>query len=70
MDDTKLLISIDAKLSALIALSALSLLGTEERSRVKPEAVLSNAGLDTSEIAKVLGKNLSAVRKSLQRAKK
>jgi DNA-directed RNA polymerase specialized sigma24 family protein len=70
MDDSKVLKSIDAKLSALIALTALSFLGSEERSRVKTEVVLSEAGLESSEIARVLGKNLSAVQKSLQRARK
>ena len=70
MDDDKLLKSIDTKLSALIALTALSMMGSEERSRTKPEVVLSGAGLENSEIAKVLGKNLATIQKSLQRAKK
>ena len=71
MDDSQTLKSIEKKLSALIALTALSTFGTaEEGSKIKPEVVLSNAGLENSEIAKILGKNLTAVQKTIQRAKK
>lgn len=35
--------------------------------RAKPEVVLSRAGFNGTEIAKMLGKNAEAVRKSLQR---
>ncbi len=71
MDDTKTLKSIDKKLSALIALQALSIFGTStEKSQAKPEAILSDAGLESAEIALLLGKNAGAVRKAIQRAKK
>ena len=71
MDDSQTLKNIEKRLSALIALTALSSFGTaEERSKIKPEIVLSNAGLENAEIAKILGKNLAAVQKTIQRAKK
>lgn len=71
MDDSQILKSIDKKLSALIALTTLSILGTaEERSKIKPEILLSNAGLENAEVAKILGKTLAAVQKTIQRAKK
>jgi hypothetical protein len=71
MDDSKRLASIDQKLSALIALTAASLFEKSgENTEVRLEVLLSSAGLDTGEIAKVLGKSLAAVQKTLQRAKK
>lgn len=71
MDDSQTLKNIEKKLSALIALTAFSTFGTtEERSKIKPEIILSNAGLESSEIARILGKNLAAVQKTIQRAKK
>ena len=71
MDDSRTLKNIEKKLSALVALTAISMFeSTEEKSKMKPEVVLSNAGLDNSEIAKILGKKLTAVQKTIQRAKK
>jgi hypothetical protein len=71
MDDSATLKSIDKKLAALIAITAFSIFGdSDEKSRTKPEILLSNAGLENTEIAKILGKSLPAVQKSLQRAKK
>jgi len=71
MDDSQTLKNIEKKLSALVALTALSTFGTaEERSKIKPEIILSNTGLDNSEIAKILGKSLAAIQKTIQRAKK
>jgi hypothetical protein len=68
MDDSKILKSIDKKLSALIAINSILAFGKGEET--KPEVVLSNAGMETAEIAKVLGKALPAVQKTLQRAKR
>lgn len=68
MDDSKRLKSIDDKLSALIALNALIAFGKGEDQRI--EVVLSRAGLQNADIAKVLGKALPAVQKALQRARK
>lgn len=71
MDDSQTLKNIEKKLSGLIALTAISTFGTvEEKSKIKAEIILSNAGLENSEIAKILGKNLAAVQKTIQRAKK
>ena len=70
MDDSQILKSIDKKLSALIALSALSLVGGEEKANTKIEVLLNSAGLDNAEIAKITGKKLAAVQKAVQRAKK
>jgi hypothetical protein len=71
MDDSKTLKSIDQKLSALIALAAISSFSNnKEKSEVRLEVLLSSAGLETTEIARVLGKSLPAVQKALQRAKK
>jgi hypothetical protein len=71
MDDSTTLKNIENRLSALIALTALSAFGTsEERKEAKPEVILSQAGLANSDIAKILGKNLPAIQKALQRAKK
>lgn len=71
MDDSQTLKNIEKKLSALIALTVFSAFSTsEERLKIKPEIVLSNAGLENSEIAKILDKNLAAVQKTIQRAKK
>ncbi len=67
MDDSKTLKNIDTKLSALLALTALSLTG--EGGEAKLEVALKNAGLEVAEIAKALGKNEGAVRKVIQRAK-
>lgn len=67
MDDSKTLKSIDNKLSALLALTALSISG--KGSDVKLEVLLKRAGLEVSEIAAVLGKKEQAVRKMILRAK-
>lgn len=78
MDETNILKSMDKslkgienRLSALLALTAVSAFGSaEERRGIKPEVILHHAGLENAEIAKVLGKKLGAVQKSLQRSKK
>lgn len=67
MDDSKTLRSIESKLSALLALTVLSL--PTETKGVKLEIILKNAGLEIAEIVKVLAKNEGAVRKVIQRAK-
>lgn len=66
MDDLKTLKNIENKLSALIALTVLSL---PESKGSKLEMLLKNAGLEINEIAKVLSKNEGAVRKMIQRTK-
>lgn len=71
MDDSTTLKNIENRLSGLIALMALSTFGDpKERQEAKPELILSRAGLSNAEIAKLLGRNLSAVQKVLQRANK
>jgi len=71
MDDSKTLKNIEKKLSVLIALTTLSIFkSSDKKLEIKPEIVLSNAGLDNVEIAKILGKSLPAVQKTIQRAKK
>ena len=71
MDDSQTLKNIEKKLLALVVLTAISMFETtEEKSKIKPEVVLSNAGLENSEIAKILGKKLAAIQKTIQRAKK
>ena len=67
MDDSKTLKSIEKKLTALLALTALFLSGKGKD--VKLEILLKGAGLEVTEIAKVLGKNEQAVRKMIMRAK-
>jgi len=67
MDDSKTLKGIENKLSALIALMALSLSGKGKETKL--EVLLKEAGLEVSEIAKVLGKKEQAVRKMIARAK-
>ena len=67
MDDSKTLKGIENKLSALLALTALSLTGGAGEAKL--EVILRSAGLDVPEIAKILGKNEGAVRKVIQRAK-
>lgn len=67
MDDSKTLKNIENKLSALIALTALTLPPSAKELRL--EVLLKSAGLEVAEIAKVLSKNEGAVRKVLQRAK-
>ena len=55
------------KLSALLALTALSFSGKGKDAKL--EVLLKEAGLEVAEIAKVLGKNEQAVRKMIMRAK-
>jgi hypothetical protein len=73
MNDAEILKNIDQKLLALIAL----LVDQRERGgapmdkgSVKTELLLKEAGLSVNEIAKVLNKNVAAVHKAVQRAKK
>ncbi|PIR68122.1 hypothetical protein COU49_03020 [Candidatus Nomurabacteria bacterium CG10_big_fil_rev_8_21_14_0_10_35_16] len=68
MNDSQTLKNIESKLSALLALTALSF--SENRADVKIEALLKKTGLEVSEIALILGKNEGAVRKAIERAKK
>lgn len=70
MNDTETLKNIDIKLSAVIAL----LSDYRERNSkgmdkdaAKTEVLLRQAGLSTSEIAKLLNKNVEAVKKTIQR---
>ncbi|MFA6999622.1 MAG: hypothetical protein WC241_00725 [Candidatus Paceibacterota bacterium] len=67
MDDSKTLKNIENKLSALLALTALSLLGNKEE--VKLEVLLKKVGLEVPEISLILDKNEGAIRKTIQRAK-
>lgn len=67
MDDSKTLKGIESKLSALLALTALSLSGKGKEAKL--DVLLKEAGLEVSEIAKVLGKKEGAVRKMITRAK-
>ncbi len=59
--------NIDAKLRALLALTALQLSEDKPKSR-KVEEILCECGVRPDEIAKIVGKNEAAVRKTLQRA--
>ncbi len=70
MNDPQLLKSIDEKLSILIALFASSLVNEDGETAAKVELTLNRAGLSNVEIAKITGKKLAAVQKTLQRAKK
>jgi DNA-directed RNA polymerase specialized sigma24 family protein len=65
MSDSETLKRIENKMSALLALTALSLPGGEKN--IKLEVLLKDAGLEIAEIAKVLGKNEQAVRKMIIR---
>lgn len=67
MEDSKTLKGIENKLSALLALTALLLTG--KGASTKLEVLLKSAGLEVSEIAKVLGKKEQAVRKMIVRSK-
>lgn len=58
---------IDAKLRALLALTALQLNEDKTKSR-KVEGILCECGVRPDEIAAITGKNEAAVRKTLQRA--
>lgn len=69
MDDSKTLKNIENRLSALIALNVLAIFEGKDRD-IKPEVLLSESGLDSSEIAKLLGKKVGAVQKVIQRSKK
>lgn len=59
---------------ALVGLLALAIADREELMRDRPEArksevILSNAGMDATQIARLVGKNVEAVRKTIQRAR-
>jgi len=70
MDDN-LLKNIENRLSAVIALLSFQTFSSpEEKEKLRPEVLLASAGLSNVEIAKILGKKLSAVQKTLQRSKK
>jgi DNA-directed RNA polymerase specialized sigma24 family protein len=65
--DKELLEVIDAKLRALLAVSALQLSEDKDKPR-KIEQVLSECGIRPDEIASITGKSEGAIRKTLQRA--
>lgn len=67
MNDSNILKGIENKLSALLALTALSLSGGAKGAKL--EVFLKESGLEVSEIARILVKNEAAVRKVIQRAK-
>jgi DNA-directed RNA polymerase specialized sigma24 family protein len=66
MSDLELLKSIDDKLSAIISI----LLINNKDSAEKEEVILARVGLAKNDIAKITGKTLTAVQKSLERARK
>ncbi len=71
MNDSQTLKNIEKKISILIALTTvLTFSTTQERSEMKPEIILSKAGLEKTEIAKILNKSLAAIQKTIQRSKK
>ena len=73
MNDGETLKNIDIKLSALIALiSDFRERGGRivDKDSLKTEVLLKEAGLSATEIAKLLNKNIGAVNKTIQRAKK
>lgn len=58
-------------LAILVAEREERLNGTDEKNKpAKTEVLLANAGLNAAEIAQLMGKNLEAVRKSIQRGRK
>jgi DNA-directed RNA polymerase specialized sigma24 family protein len=58
-------------LAILVAEREERLNGTDERNKpAKTELLLSNAGLAPNEIARVMGKNVAAVKKAIQRGRK
>lgn len=70
MDELKSLNNIEKTLLAILTL----LVDTRERNsdgqQEKTEVLLSNAGLTSPEIAKILRKKASAVQKAIQRSRK
>jgi hypothetical protein len=71
MDNAETLKNIENRLTALVSLMSISILGSEtEKAGIKPEVLLFNAGLDYAAIAKILGKKSDAVRMIIQRNKK
>ncbi len=70
MAEEQQLRAIEVKISALLALELDARLREDTRSRSKPRALdklLSDAGLEASEIAPLLGKTPTAVRQALKR---
>ncbi len=71
MEDSKTLKNIEKRLTALVALMTISIFESrDEIANIKPEVVLSKVGLENSDIAALLGKQLTAVQKTIQRSKK
>lgn len=68
MNDKDEVAQISAKLNALLAFAALSLENNSNGESIGSEEVLARCGIKPDEIATILGKNESAVRKSLHRA--
>jgi len=58
-------------LAILVAEREERLNGTDDKNKAaKTEVLLANAGLSATEIAQLMGKNLAAVRKTIQRGRK
>lgn len=67
----KSLKGIEKSVSALLALTVLANMGTEEEKRnIKAEALLHRVGMGNVEVASIVGKKMDAVKKAIQRAKK
>jgi DNA-directed RNA polymerase specialized sigma24 family protein len=60
-----------AVLAILVAEREERLNGPDEKNKpAKTEVLLANAGLSANEVAQIMGKNLEAVRKAIQRGRK
>lgn len=71
MTDSNIFKSIDRKLSAILAvILKLSSKDLDKAGGKKIEFVLSEIGLEPKEIAVLLGKNIGAVHKVIQRSRK
>ena len=68
MPNEEILDQINCKLAALLSLAVARNDAEEKRDTRKPEEILGACGIKAEEIAKILGKNEAAVRKSLLRA--
>lgn len=68
MSDHDILNNLDRKLTAILAV--LINLSKEKDKRDKEDILLANLGFTARDISLVVNKNLTAVQKSIQRAKK
>ena len=58
-------------LAILVAEREERLNGTDEKNKpAKTEVLLANAGLTSGEIAQIMGKNVAAIQKAIQRGRK